>query len=158
MNDALTYAINLMIETGPNELETATVELHNFNAVINQKRASVAQLTTAEVQKIFTAECKNISHLITELHTHKQLKLLPKIQSAFHRLLENNGLKVVELSCANPEEQIENVKNQLGKNTIVISKADPKLLAGIKITSSDGTSEFSFDLLLKRIKEAIVQA
>ena len=158
MNDALTYAINLMIETNPSELETAAIELHNFNVVINQKRATVAQLTAPEVQKIFAAKCKNVSHLIMELHEHKQLRLLPKIQSAFHRLLENNGLKVVELSCAHPEEQIENVKNQLGKNTIVISKTDPKLLAGVKITSSTGTSEFSFDLLLKRVKEAIVQA
>jgi len=155
MKDAAVYAINLLTTINSTNAEVVVNELFAISNVIGQKKAAMEQLGTKEIANLLSSLSAPVQQLVQQLHHHRQLRLITKIVATFKRMAEKDGYQIVEITAADPEKYRELIKKQYGDKSIIVTKTDFNLIAGLRITTSQQSCEMSINSQLNRIKQAI---
>ncbi|MFA6082571.1 MAG: F0F1 ATP synthase subunit delta [Patescibacteria group bacterium] len=119
--------------------------------------SKLSNLTTSQLKSLLSTQgtVKPLTNLVLILHRDRSIKIIPKVLSAFERQLRRLGIPIIKIDYAKTQVDETEIKKQFGSNSIIISRLDSNLLAGVRLTVSDQTYENSLRQQLRQISLAL---
>jgi len=103
----------------------------------------------------FTELPTSLATVIIIMHEQHSLKLIPRLAISFRRQLANHGITLIEATVADSSTDLSSLRNHFGAATLLISRHDPDLLAGIRLSTPNGTYESSAKTALRHLHQAL---
>ena len=157
MPDATSYASTLYAHTATQNQAAIVEALDALATLARQKRASLAALPLDRLPELLPSHHQAracVAVLLARLKADRTLALLPNIAIAYRRVLRRHDHPVFEVTLSESVEP-DYFRSRFGQRSVIIERLDPKLGAGVRIVSPEGTYELSLDLLLKRVQETL---
>ncbi len=158
MISASAYAAGLYKVAGEEDYQQIVELLHALNMFVEQRGNRLQNMTEETIEKLFSELPKQLFYLknfVLLLHRNNDLKILPQVYKSFVRILERDRYSIVQITTASALDQNEQFAKQFGERTIILRNTNPALMAGMQVTTSIGTYEYSLELQLARLHETL---
>ncbi len=122
------------------------------------KKTILGNIKTSELTTILASlKCpKAIQNILLIMIENNDTSLLPRIAAGLRRQLTKIGKPVADVYVARSDKMTENkIGTALGSNYTVVFQSDPKLIAGMRISSANFTYESSVASRLDDMKKAL---
>lgn len=127
-------------------------------SLVLAKRTALETIKTSELTTILNSlKCpKVIQDILMIIIENNDMTLLPRIAVTLRRQLTKMGKPVADVTVSSSDNAAEkSIRTALDSNYTVVFQSDPKLIAGIRISSTNFTYESSVQSRLNDIKKTL---
>ena len=153
------FATKMLSVINRDKIAPALEFLDKLTVLKYEKQRLFSSLSVDELREfllLINKGSRKLNDLVVEFHQLGKIKNIDRLNSAYRRLLHQNGTSVLEIEYASKPIDKKSIEKALGQNAIYIYKLNPNLIAGLTIKSFMGEFEYNLNQHLIDLKSALV--